>query len=126
MSFLPEWTLLRRSRKCRGRTWTCVLPVRLFMTCLPSIQDSVRSPWVWKYRKGGPLAVTDANLLLGRLVPDYFPKIFGKSEKEPLDVQASKVAFEKVAEEINESIAQGGERKLDLDEIVYGLVLLPS
>lgn len=73
-------------------------------------------------RKGGPLAVTDANLMLGRLVPDYFPKIFGKSEKEPLDVQASKVAFEKVAEEINASIAQSGERKLDLDEIVYGFV----
>lgn len=72
------------------------------------------------YRKGGPLAVTDANLMLGRLVPDYFPKIFGKSEKEPLDVQASKVAFEKVAEEINASIAQSGEKKLDLDEIVYG------
>ena len=34
------------------------------------------------YRKGGPLAVTDANLLLGRLLPDYFPKIFGKTEDE--------------------------------------------
>ncbi|KAH0835797.1 Hydantoinase/oxoprolinase-domain-containing protein [Lanmaoa asiatica] len=38
------------------------------------------------YRKGGgPLAVTDANLLLGRLIPDYFPKIFGKWENEPLE-----------------------------------------
>ena len=29
------------------------------------------------YRKGGYLSITDANLFLGRLLPDYFPKIFG-------------------------------------------------
>jgi 5-oxoprolinase (ATP-hydrolysing) len=63
------------------------------------------------------LAVTDANLLLGRLIPEYFPKIFGKSENEALDVDASKAAFEKLAEEINK--AQGG-KALSLDEIVYG------
>lgn len=62
------------------------------------------------------MAVTDANLLLGRLIPDYFPKIFGKSEKEPLDVEASRVSFEKVVREINES----HEKDLSLDEIVYG------
>ncbi|KAJ7619582.1 Hydantoinase/oxoprolinase-domain-containing protein [Roridomyces roridus] len=70
------------------------------------------------YRKGGPLAVTDANLLLGRLVPHFFPKIFGKSEKEPLDGDASRVAFEKLVEEINES----NEKKLSFDEIVYGFI----
>ena len=67
-------------------------------------------------RKGGPLAVTDANLLLGRLMPDYFPKIFGQSEKEPLDVEASRTAFEKLAKEINET----NDKELSLDEIVYG------
>jgi len=65
------------------------------------------------------LAVTDANLLLGRLIPNYFPKIFGKSEKEPLDVEASRAAFEKVAKEINDSHQ---ELVLSLDEIVYGFV----
>jgi 5-oxoprolinase (ATP-hydrolysing) len=70
------------------------------------------------FRKGGPLAVTDANLLLGRLIPDFFPKIFGKSEKEPLDVEASKNAFENLAKEINESHEL--EKDLSLDEIVYG------
>lgn len=34
------------------------------------------------YRKGGPLAITDANLLLGRLLPEYFPKIFGETEDQ--------------------------------------------
>lgn len=39
------------------------------------------------YRKaGGNLAVTDANAVLGRIVPDFFPKIFGPNEDEPLDV----------------------------------------
>ena len=37
------------------------------------------------YRKGGSLAVTDANLVLGRLLPEYFPKIFGPNEDEALD-----------------------------------------
>lgn len=64
--------------------------------------------------------MTDANLVLGRLVPDYFPKIFGKSEKEPLDIEASRVAFDKLAQEINATVIE--EKKMDLDEIVYGCV----
>jgi N-methylhydantoinase A/oxoprolinase/acetone carboxylase beta subunit len=32
------------------------------------------------YRKNGYLAITDANLFLGRLIPEFFPKIFGKTE----------------------------------------------
>lgn len=71
-----------------------------------------------RYRKGGPLAVTDANLLLGRLIPEYFPKIFGKSEKEPLDVDATRREFEELAKNINESSAN----ELSLDEIIYGCV----
>lgn len=70
--------------------------------------------------KGGPLAVTDANLLLGRLIPDYFPKIFGKSEKEPLDIEASRTAFAELADQINAE----QQNKLSLDEIVYGFVLV--
>jgi len=62
--------------------------------------------------------VTDANLLLGRLIPDYFPKIFGKSEREQLDIDASRTAFEKLVEEINEN----SEKKLSFDEIVYGYI----
>lgn len=70
------------------------------------------------YRRGGPLAVTDANLVLGRLIVDYFPKIFGKSEKEPLDIEASKAKFEDVAKEVNTS--HSFDKELSLDEVVYG------
>ena len=62
--------------------------------------------------------MTDANLLLGRLIPDFFPKIFGKSEKEPLDIEASRAAFDKLAQTVNENF----EKKLSLDEVVYGSV----
>lgn len=54
------------------------------------------------YRKsGGMLAVTDANLILGRLLPDHFPKIFGPSEDMPLDKEASEKAFSELLLEIN-------------------------
>src|ERR1700734_2145002 len=37
------------------------------------------------YRRGGPLAVTDANLMTGKLIPDFFPKIFGPKQDQSLD-----------------------------------------
>ncbi|PWN18021.1 hypothetical protein BCV69DRAFT_285620 [Microstroma glucosiphilum] len=53
------------------------------------------------YRKGGPLTVTDANLLLGRIVPEAFPKVFGKNESEGLDVNAVHLHFTELADEIS-------------------------
>lgn len=44
------------------------------------------------YRKGGYLAITDANLLLGRILPAFFPNIFGEHEDEPLDEAAARCA----------------------------------
>ena len=74
------------------------------------------------YRKNGPLAITDANLLLGRLVPKYFPQIFGDSEKEPLDVKASESAFDQLCEEINSESADKKSR----DEIAYGFLKIAN
>lgn len=54
------------------------------------------------YKKGGPLTVTDANLLLGRLIPDFFPKIFGPRENEPLDSEATRDAFHRLTRQVNE------------------------
>ena len=48
------------------------------------------------YRKGGPLTITDANLFLGRLLPDFFPKIFGKNEDQGLDADASEKLFKEL------------------------------
>ncbi len=40
------------------------------------------------YRRGGPLAVTDANVMVGKLIADFFPKIFGPQQDQPLDADA--------------------------------------
>ncbi|RJE24558.1 5-oxoprolinase [Aspergillus sclerotialis] len=53
------------------------------------------------YRKGGPLTVTDANLFLGRLLPEYFPKIFGPNEDQPLDREITRKLFEELTQQIN-------------------------
>ena len=52
------------------------------------------------YRRGGPLAVTDANVMVGKLIPDFFPKIFGPAQNQPLDADAVRDAFAKLAKEI--------------------------
>ena len=39
------------------------------------------------YRRGGPLTVTDANVMVGKLLPEHFPAIFGPDQDEPLDAE---------------------------------------
>ena len=60
------------------------------------------------YRKGGHPAVTDANLVLGRLVPEHFPHIFGAAEDQPLDASASRAAMAALTGRINAASAQTG------------------
>ncbi|MBB4305482.1 5-oxoprolinase (ATP-hydrolyzing) [Rhodobium orientis] len=54
------------------------------------------------YRRGGPLAVTDANVMVGKLLPDFFPAIFGPGQDAPLDADAVKGAFADMATEIGD------------------------
>ena len=54
------------------------------------------------YRRGGPLAVTDANVMVGKLIPDFFPKIFGPRQNEPLDADAVRAAFAALAKDIGD------------------------
>ncbi|KAL4909610.1 hypothetical protein BDW74DRAFT_186153 [Aspergillus multicolor] len=72
------------------------------------------------YRKGGPLTVTDANLFLGRLLPQYFPKIFGPNEDEGLDVAIVKRKFEELAEQINADA--GAKEGKSPEEIALGFI----
>ena len=52
------------------------------------------------YRRGGPLTVTDCNLMLGRLNPDYFPKVFGPDSNLPLDAEIVREKFVELAARI--------------------------
>ncbi len=56
------------------------------------------------YGLGGPLAVTDANLVTGRIIPSYFPESFGKDRSSPLDVKASEKKFSILRDRINTSM----------------------
>lgn len=79
------------------------------------------------YRKGGPLTVTDANLFLGRLLPDFFPKIFGKNEDQGLDVKASEELFRELTDRINEEIAgENDKKKMSVDEVAYGFIKIAN
>jgi len=60
------------------------------------------NPGPKSYRRGGPLAVTDANVMTGKLVPDLFPAIFGQGGAEPLDAVAVRAAFDALAAEIGD------------------------
>jgi len=64
------------------------------------------------YRRGGPLTVTDANVMIGKLQPDFFPHIFGPGQDETLDRQAVARAFKALARKLGdgrdpEEIADG-------------------
>jgi 5-oxoprolinase (ATP-hydrolysing) len=52
------------------------------------------------YRGGGPLTVTDANVMLGRVQPDHFPAVFGPDGDQPLDAEIARRRFAELAHEI--------------------------
>ncbi|MEM1196426.1 MAG: hydantoinase B/oxoprolinase family protein [Pseudomonadota bacterium] len=54
------------------------------------------------YRRGGPLAVTDINVALGKLDPRFFPAIFGPQQNQPLDQKASIHGFAKLADQLGD------------------------
>jgi len=55
------------------------------------------------YRRGGPLTITDANVLLGRIHPEHFPKVFGPDGREPLDRAEVELRFGELAQRMSAS-----------------------
>ena len=70
------------------------------------------------YRRGGPLTVTDCNVMLGKLQPDHFPPVFGPSGKEPLDADVVRAKFVALAAEIE---AATGEKK-SAEQVAEGFI----
>jgi len=52
------------------------------------------------YRRGGPLTTTDANVMLGRIQPEFFPRLFGPQGNEPLDTAEVAEAFSALARQV--------------------------
>ncbi len=62
------------------------------------------------YRRGGPLTVTDANLMLGKIQPEFFPHVFGPDADQPVDKSVVEQAFAELAEQTGletEQVAEG-------------------
>lgn len=74
------------------------------------------------YRKGGPLTVTDANLFLGRLLPEYFPKIFGPNEDQPLDTEITARKFAELTALINMEQKDKGRIEFTPEEVALGFL----
>ncbi len=73
-------------------------------------QSAGANPGPASYRRGGPLAVTDANVLLGKIQPSYFPAVFGPAANEPLDASSVRAGFERLLKDV----AQSGPAQSDL------------
>jgi 5-oxoprolinase (ATP-hydrolysing) len=74
------------------------------------------------YRKNGFPAVTDANLILGRLQADYFPHIFGPGEDQPLDVRAARDGMALITDRINQYYKGTGRPLLTVEETALGFL----
>jgi len=68
------------------------------------------------YRRGGPLTVTDANVMLGRIQPQHFPSVFGPDADQPVDAEIVRRRFTELAQQVSmqtgkpispEQLAQG-------------------
>ena len=73
-------------------------------------QSAGADPGPKSYRKNGPLTVTDANVLLGKIQPHLFPHVFGPDGNQPLDTQSVKKEFGILAQAIGktpEEVAEG-------------------
>jgi 5-oxoprolinase (ATP-hydrolysing) len=66
------------------------------------------------YRRGGRLAVTDANVMLGKVQPAYFPKLFGPNADEALSYDATLTQFNALAETTGRSAASIAEGFIDI------------
>lgn len=73
-------------------------------------QSAGANPGPASYRRGGPLAVTDANVMVGKLQPQFFPQVFGHAANEALDAHAVQTQFAELAAQTGrsaESVAHG-------------------
>ena len=73
-------------------------------------QSAGANPGPASYRRGGPLAVTDANVMVGKVQPRYFPKVFGPDANEALSAEAVHQKFAALAQQTGRSaevVAEG-------------------
>jgi len=66
-------------------------------------QSAGANPGPASYSQGGSLTVTDCNVMVGKLQPEFFPKVFGKNGNLPLDVEVVRQKFNQLTAEIGDT-----------------------
>ncbi len=64
-------------------------------------QSAGANPGPACYRRGGPLTVTDCNVMVGKLDPELFPRVFGPGGDEPLDAEVVRAKFAALAQDVH-------------------------
>lgn len=77
-------------------------------------ESSGANPGPAAYRRGGPLSITDCNLLLGRIQPDFFPHVFGPKANQPLDKKAVTKSFTKLVSKLHKSAEEIAEGAINI------------
>ena len=77
------------------------------------------NPGPASYRRGGPLALTDANVMVGKLQPAYFPRVFGPAADAPLDAEVVRARFAEIAAQD----AGGGRTP---EEVAHGFIQIAN
>eukprot|EP01083_Nonionella_stella_P200933 735406_1 len=80
------------------------------------------------YLNNGPLAITDANLVTGRIIPSFFPKIFGPNKDQELGMAQTKAAFRVMTDKINEYNLQVNKNntKKTIPEVALGFIKIAN
>lgn len=73
------------------------------------------------YRRGGPMAVTDCNVMLGKIQPEFFPSVFGPNADERLDAEIVREKFAELAQKIADST---GEEKRSPEDVAEGFLTI--
>ncbi|MBT9507635.1 hydantoinase B/oxoprolinase family protein [Rhodoferax sp.] len=77
-------------------------------------QSAGANPGPASYRRGGPLAVTDANVMLGKIQPRYFPKVFGPGADEALSLEVVQAKFGELASQTGRAAEEVAEGFIDI------------
>ncbi len=87
-------------------------------------QSAGANPGPASYRRGGPLAVTDANVLLGKIQPRYFPAVFGAQANQPLDAEVVRQKFNELVSHIRKAQASGSSAadELNAESLAEGFI----
>jgi 5-oxoprolinase (ATP-hydrolysing) len=80
------------------------------------------NPGPASYRRGGPLTVTDCNVMLGKIQPQHFPRLFGPNADEAIDVGAVRAGFARMADDIGRATGKTGDNAPMPESVAEGFI----